>query len=407
MSSQTVRVPADPLPDTVETFRLALPPAELRVRSTVPGLRTAVGALVEPLFEMDDATSLAAPCMTFTTRSDAPSRTIRTDTACRPAQQDPGSAPHLLLHPDGPRYVILERTLDRSVLLRDGETDSAPLLITVPAGGGRLTVEAADAGPASVRAVVRLLGTLLGAQLTGRGAVFLHGSAVAVNGSAVLMLGPKHQGKSSLAFLAVTRCGADYVSDDTLVAWAHGPGSPPVLRGWPKRVGIATALLADHPARDAFERAPLRRHGSGRPPIPVPSGAVWSTGPQGRKRIFADLDEFTALTGATVATGSRPAGIVLPRADPSRRGWAIEPVADRAEALAEALLAGADLRHFTDYLGLLPHPRPEPAVRSEVLAALAALPCVSVAYGPDVNVDFPRFWDEVTAAFTLSPDREA
>ncbi|MER5372764.1 hypothetical protein [Streptomyces sp. NPDC002553] len=379
-----------PHPAAVETFRLALPPAEVTVHSTLPGLRAAISSLVHPLFEVSDTVSPAAPRLTVT---------ARTWEGTPPGPPEPGTAPQLLVHPDGPRFVILERTADRIVLLRDGEADSAPLVVTATPGAAEVAAEAPDAGPASVRAVVRLLGTLIGTQLTGRGAVFLHGSAVAVDGSSVMMLGPRHRGKSSLAFLAVTLCGADFVSDDTLVAWAPRAGSPPVLRGWPKRVGIATALLAGHPARGAFERASLRRHGSGTPR--VPADAEWSTAPDGRKRLFTDLDEFTALTGAGVATGTRPAGVVLPRAERDRKGWAVEPVTDRREMLDGALLSGPDLRHFTDYLGLLPRPRPEPVVRADVLAALGGLPCVTVRYGPDVNADFPRFWDEVTAALAL------
>ncbi|MFE7539391.1 hypothetical protein [Streptomyces platensis] len=388
-SPQTGSRPARPLP-AAETFRLALPPAELTVHSALPGLRAAISALVHPLFEVGDTVSPTAPRLTVALRPDLP------------GPQELGSAPQLLVHPAGPRFVVLERSADRTVLLRDGEADSAPLVVTATPGTGSVSAEAPDAGPASVRAVVRLLGTLLGAQLTGRGAVFLHGSAVAVHGSSVLMLGPKHRGKSSLAFLAVTLCGADFVSDDILVAWACRPGGPAALRGWPKRIGIGTALLAGHPAREAFARASLRRHRSGTQQ--VCADTAWSTTPDGRRRLFADLDEFTALTGATVATDTRPAGIVLPQADAKIRGWKIAAVSDRAEILDGALLSGPDLRHYTDYLGLLPRPRPEPAVRADVLATLDALPCVRVRYGPDANADFRRFWGEVTAALAL-PDR--
>ncbi|MFI2263253.1 hypothetical protein [Streptomyces tubercidicus] len=386
-SPQTGPRPVGPR-TAAETFRLTLPPAELTVHSALPGLRAAISALVHPLFEVGDTVSSTAPRLTVTAR-----------TTPLPGPQELDTAPQLLVHPDGPRFVVLERSAECTVLLRDGEADSAPLVVTATPGTGAVSVEAPDAGPASVRAVVRLLGTLLGARLTGRGAVFLHGSAVAVNGSSVLMLGPKHRGKSSLAFLAVTLCGADFVSDDTLVAWAHRHAVPPTLRGWPKRIGIATALLAGHPARAAFERASLRRHGCGTQR--EFTDAAWSTAPEGRKRIRADLDEFTALTGATVATDTHPAGLVLPQAERDRRGWRIEPVTGRTDALDGSLLSGPDLRHYTDYLGLLPRPRPEPAIRAGVLATLRALPCVRVRYGPDVNADFPRFWDELATALAL------
>lgn len=372
-----------------ETFGLALPPVELTVHSHLPGLREAVTSLVHPLFEVTDAVAPSAPHLTIVPGGDR----------ALPEPQELRTVPQLLLHPEGPRFAVLERSHDRTVVVRDGEQDSAPLVITATPDTRELTVQAPDARPPSVRAVVRLLGTLLGAQLIGRGAVFLHGSAVADNGASVVILGPKHRGKSSLAFLAVTLCGADFVSDDTLVAWARHSTAPPTLRGWPKRVGIGTALLAGHPARSAFEGARLRRHQAGVPGT-APE-AAWSTTPEGRKRLFVDLDEFTALTGATVATDTRPTGIVLPRADRDRRGWRIEPLTDCAEIVDESVLSGSDLRNFNDYLGLLPGPRPEPHVRGAVLKALHALPCVRVDYGPDVNTDFPRFWGEVTAALAL------
>ncbi|SDF99279.1 hypothetical protein SAMN05421505_10132 [Sinosporangium album] len=375
-----------------EVFGLSLPPAKLTVRSELPGLRETVAALVSPLFEVTGSPFPGAPRLALVPRDDR----------ALPDPERLRTAPQLLLHPEGPRFAVLAHSPDRIVLVRDGEPDCEPLIITAVPGAQEVTVQVPGAGLPSARAVVRLLGALLGGRLTGRGAVFLHGSAVASGGASVMMLGPKHRGKSSLAFLAVTLCGADFVSDDTVVAWAEHSAAPPVLRGWPKRVGIGTALLAGHPARDAFLRARLRRH---RPESRDASpDAVWSADPGERKRLFADLDEFTALTGAKVATGTRPAGIVVPRADRDRRGWRIErvtDVTDVAGVLGEAVLGGPDLRHFTDHLGLLPRPRFEPDVRAAVLGTLHALPCVRVEYGPDANADFTRFWGEVTAALAL------
>ncbi|MFF0447656.1 hypothetical protein ACFYT4_14825 [Streptomyces sp. NPDC004609] len=390
VSPETGHHPPPPYAAGTETFGLALPPAELTVHSELPGLREAVTALVHPLFEVTGTVSPAASLLRVVPRA---GRTL-------PGEQELLTAPQLLLHPDGPRLAVLESSHDRTVVVRHGEEDSAPLVITARPGARELTIEVPDSRAPSVRAVVRLLGSLLGTQLIRRGAVFLHGSAVAADGASVVMLGPKHRGKSSLAFLAVTLCGADFVSDDTLVVWAAHTAAPPVLRGWPKRVGIGTALLVGHPARGAFERARLRRRRQG--DLHATRDAAWSTGPEGRKRLFTDLDEFTALTGAAIATDTRPAGIVLPRADRDRRGWRIEPVTDRAAALRDSVLAGGDLRNYSDYLSLLPGPRPEPDVRATVFDALYDLPCVTVDYGPDANADFPRFWGEVTAALALS-----
>jgi hypothetical protein len=375
-------------PAAAPFFGLASGPAELAVHGGPPGLREAVAGLLHPLIEVRDAAGPSAPRLTVAERADLP----------LPPAAERDAAPRLLVHPDGPRYTVL----DRGVVLRDGERDSAPLLLTAGPRPGDLLVETAGGGTPAVRALVRLLKTLLGDRLTGHSAVFLHGSAVARDGASVLMLGPKHRGKSSLAFLAVTLCGEDFVSDDTVVCGAPEPGAAPLLRGWPKRIGIGTSLLAGHPAREAFERAGLRRHGPG-----GASGAgdgTWSTDPANRVRLFADLDEFAALTGAAIATGTRPAGVVLPHADRDRRGWHVEPAAGGAE-LAASVMSGNDLRDMTDHLGLLPAAVPVPGAREAVLEALHAVPCVRVSYGPDVNADFPRFWAEVTAALGL-PGRE-
>ncbi|MFI6284815.1 hypothetical protein ACIBCM_08675 [Streptomyces sp. NPDC051018] len=393
VSPETGHPPSPPFSAGTQTFGLALPPAGLTVHSEVPGLREAVTALVHPLFEVTDTVSPGASRLWVVPRA---GRAL-------PGEQELLTAPQMLLHPDGPRLAVLESSHERTVVVRHGEQDSAPLVITARPDAREMTVEMPDGLSLSVRALVRLLGSLLGTQLIRRGAVFLHGSAVAADGASIVMLGPKHRGKSSLAFLAVTLCGADFVSDDTLVVWADHKAAPPVLRGWPKRVGIGTALLAGHPARGAFERARLRRRRQG--DLRTAREGTWSTGPESRKRLFTDLDEFTALTGASIATGTRPAGIVLPRADRDRRGWRIEPVADRAGALRDSVLAGGELRNYSDYLSLLSGPRPEPDVRAAVFGALDDLPCVTVEYGPDANADFPRFWGEITAALAL-PGRE-
>lgn len=77
----------------------------------------------------------------------------------------------------------------------------------------------ADASLELGRAIV--LGPALSLALELRGCLCLHGSAVVVNGRAVVFLGPKFHGKSTIA-TALTAAGASLISDD-LLAVEHGP----------------------------------------------------------------------------------------------------------------------------------------------------------------------------------------
>ncbi|MFN8652018.1 MAG: hypothetical protein U0133_08975 [Gemmatimonadales bacterium] len=81
----------------------------------------------------------------------------------------------------------------------------------------------ADSTPDFGRA--HLLGRVLATSLHFRGALVLHGSAVAYDDGAAIFLAPKHTGKSTLA-LALTLAGARLISDDSL---AVDPGAAPTV----------------------------------------------------------------------------------------------------------------------------------------------------------------------------------
>jgi hypothetical protein len=66
----------------------------------------------------------------------------------------------------------------------------------------------------AVRADV--LGRVMAFAAHADGCLPLHASAVSIGGRAVAFLGPKHAGKSTLA-MALVRCGAQLITDDTLV----------------------------------------------------------------------------------------------------------------------------------------------------------------------------------------------
>lgn len=350
--------------------------------------------------ELDDViAAVLAPYFTLTAGHTPGAITVRITRSTRlPVSESDLAAvrrtPQLWLNEDGPRFVLLDHGHDGLVLLRDAEQDSGPMLITASRPPGQVHLKVYDDRPQTVRAVVRYLAFLVGAQLHHGGAPVLHGSAVARDGESVIMLGATNSGKSTLAFLATTLAGWDFVSDDTLVVWRDHPAAPARVSGWPHRLGISVGSLVGHPARARFEQAPLRRYDGPVGPLPAPGASSWTR--EGRVRVYCDLDEFTAITGARVDQGSRPRGILLPHADPTVRGWQVEAVDGTPPELAP--ITGRNLRHFVDYLGVLPPAAADRAGREAVLADLAALPCARVRYGPDVNADFPRFWAEATAA---------
>jgi hypothetical protein len=91
-------------------------------------------------------------------------------------------------------------------------------------------------------AAVFLLGPVLGFALQLRGKTCLHGSAVAVDGRVLVLVGPSGSGKSTTA-AALARRGYPVLTDDVVVltdcatAFLVHPGYPR-LRLWPDAVGL-------------------------------------------------------------------------------------------------------------------------------------------------------------------------
>jgi len=82
----------------------------------------------------------------------------------------------------------------------------------------------ADAILELVRSIV--IGPAIALSLEAAGLLCLHGSAVAIGNEAIVFLGPKHHGKSTLA-TALTASGARLVGDDLI---AVSPGPPAMVR---------------------------------------------------------------------------------------------------------------------------------------------------------------------------------
>lgn len=92
----------------------------------------------------------------------------------------------------------------------------------------------ADPLPDIEERVIRLplLGTVMGALLHQRGLLLLHGSSVAINGSAIVFLGHKGRGKSTIASKLYSR-GHHFISDDHIVFDKDTNGKISVIPAYP------------------------------------------------------------------------------------------------------------------------------------------------------------------------------
>jgi hypothetical protein len=165
-----------------------------------------------------------------------------------------------------------------------------------------------DRAPAADDATVRvfLLNTVLGALLQQRGRLVLHGSAIATERGAILLVGPSASGKSTLA-AEFWRRGYRVLADE-LCALDVDPGgarlwpAPGHLKLWAdalEMLGIPTEGLAR--VRPGLEKYDLPVNGSPTQPVPV-VGAYSLAASNTSERALATLagfDKFRTLTNNT------------------------------------------------------------------------------------------------------------
>jgi hypothetical protein len=213
-------------------------------------------------------------------------------------------------------------------------------------------------GADEVLPVVQTVGLAASLQLAGE--VVLHGSAVAVGGRAILLLGSSGSGKSTTS-VALLRAGHALLSDD-IAAVTFDEGAPTVHPG-PQRMRVAPATaraagweperlprvfsaavlgdkLAVDPTGDAFC------------PIPLSIVAIYVLGPRGRHLQIAPLappDALRALLGngyRSLLLSRAQHGRLLPHLArlaetvPTRRVGAEDDLASLPR-LVEALVADA------------------------------------------------------------------
>jgi hypothetical protein len=121
--------------------------------------------------------------------------------------------------------------------------DRAALEFVVEPEGRRVWADwhGPDVHPSVARATVLLAGPVLGSVLRLRGTTSLHGCAVAVGGAAIVLLGERRAGKSSLA-AALAQRGHRVLADD-VAAIVEEPAGWTVQPGYP-RLRLAEATIA-------------------------------------------------------------------------------------------------------------------------------------------------------------------
>ncbi|MDP4500513.1 phosphoenolpyruvate carboxykinase (ATP) [Nonomuraea turcica] len=330
---------------------------------------------------------------------DAPGVTVRVALRAMPSV-DPGTLadcwrlPRLSMGPSSTTYVCVGHQAGAVRWLRQRENDAAAMLISAEPERGLVELEVYDESTETMRAISRMLMYVIGGQLEAAGLPAFHASGVARDGAGVLIMGKAGSGKSTLAFQVCTLVGWDFLAEDMVHIWRRDAGGPPLIAGWPKRVAVSATALVEHPQRSVIERASLRWHKG--PVGPLGGADVLPWGAEHRSRVYFDLEEFFPLTRVHGVPEAELVGVVLPVAERERAGWRIDPVTRPSWHTDPHCLADTRQRkHGIDFLGVLPRRPTDSAERSRTMALVQKVPCVRVAYGPDVNRHMTAFWGEV------------
>ncbi|MDX8033831.1 hypothetical protein SK803_26720 [Lentzea sp. BCCO 10_0856] len=242
-------------------------------------------------------------------------------------------------HPVGPLWTIeLRETLPADARLT-GEPPEPAHHMTC---SGRHVVIACDRPEWMPVLVTRYVRTLTRAMAVANGAIPLHGAAIEVGGTGVLLVGRKWAGKTT-ASLSLVRCGdGALVSNDDVLLVATDNRWDAV--GGPRAVGIRTDSLAQH--RPVLTAEAL-------------AGAATRHPATREDKAFLLVAEVPAL-GGRVASRARADVVIELCSDPELT----TPVAERLDGdeiralLAEHLETGADRRRH-GFLAAVGAPVPE------------------------------------------------
>ncbi len=170
------------------------------------------------------------------------------------------------------------------------------------------------------------------------GGLLVHGAALAVDGKAVVLAGPKKAGKTSLLTHLLRSRAATFVANDRTLVTLTGHG--PAVRGMPTIVTLRPRMLKIFPGlRATLERRGYHHsltldeaRGGESPPAPRPPDAG----------VGLTASQFCEVLGAGLSPQAGAAALVLPRVTGEPGSIRLEPLsADIAAVrLADSLVGG-------------------------------------------------------------------
>jgi hypothetical protein len=190
------------------------------------------------------------------------------------------------------------------VIVEDSE-DETPQRIGICAADRSVLIDEAGAGWRALRAR-RLTRSLLRWHLVGRGELFFHGAAVAVEGRAIAFMGSKLAGKTSTLLSMLTRPGTGLIANDDVTV-VEDSGSWLAL-GWGRSVRVRrdTLDVLGQPAPYYREAIPRLAH-------PVHAHRLRRGIPRERwPSFFFDPAELAAASGNVTCAQARLAAILFP-----------------------------------------------------------------------------------------------
>ncbi len=310
------------------TAHYAVGSVSLEVRCT----EARVGALVDRRFQSQRAGATAQPDVVVEIRGPG---------------ADP-TWPHLPAGPGRPVYDAPGGSIryddEEDVLFIDYE-HRVRLTCTPRQGLIQLGITGADVGDGVLAAHPMLTIAML-EMMKHLGRYPVHAASVSRDGAGVLLAGTSGAGKSTLS-VALTRAGADFLSDDTVFVSSGADGL--WVDGFADEVDVTPATIAMFP-----ELA----HLSERPVLP------------GREKAAFRIEE---VFGVQPVAGTVPVALVTPRLTPGRRSELepLSPAEARLELLPNVLLT--DPTRSQAHLDLLAH-------------LVRTVPCYTLVLGSDLDM---------------------
>jgi len=292
-----------------------------------------------------------------------------------------GSVPVLDLDPT--RWHLMEHSAD-VIDVVIVEPDAVPLRLISRPRERSATLLIPRGDEKASRWPSRIAKLYVGSQLMRNGWLATHASSFCTDAGAVVCTANAGNGKSTLAYLATTRYGASFMSDDMTMLSLPATGAPTAL-GWPKRIAIPEALLV---GRDLAGTTELRRERLASSRLAQRPGR----GP----RVALDPDEHRRLFGITYASARPLLGVAVVETSPGLDSVEVTTV-DREEwprVLPIMAATFSQRKYMTDITGLFP----STGARGRDIAltdVLERVPVLKVRMGIDAAAHADRLWEQL------------